>query len=70
MGRHRWGHRGGSGPAASADGGRDPGPTADDNDTAAYLRAEEVLRPEQRERAREIAERYREELYDRRRGSP
>ena len=39
----------------------------DDNDTHAYLEAEEiVLTPEQRERARDIAEDYREKLYDRR----
>jgi hypothetical protein len=40
---------------------------SDDNDTHAYLEAEEVvLTPEQRERARDIAEDYREKLYDRR----
>jgi hypothetical protein len=44
----------------------DPDRIRSDNDTAAYLQAEEILRPEQRERAREIAERYREELYDQR----
>jgi len=39
----------------------------DDNDTRAYLEAEEiVLQPEQRERAREIAEDYRAMLFDRR----
>jgi hypothetical protein len=39
----------------------------DDNDTHAYLEAEElVLTPEQRDRARDIAEDYREKLYDRR----
>jgi hypothetical protein len=39
----------------------------DDNDTHAYLEAEGiVLIPEQQERAREIAEDYREKLYDRR----
>lgn len=39
----------------------------DDNDTRAYLEAEEqVLDPGQRERARAIAEEYREKLYDRR----
>lgn len=66
MGRHRGGPRGAGGRAAPPIAGRAPGPTADDNDTAAYYRAEEVLRPEQRERAREIAERYREDLYDQR----
>jgi hypothetical protein len=39
----------------------------DDNDTRAYLDAEEtVLTPGQRERARDIAEDFREKLYDRR----
>jgi hypothetical protein len=39
----------------------------DDNDTHAYLEAEGiVLTPEQREPARDIAEDYREKLYDRR----
>jgi hypothetical protein len=38
----------------------------DDNDTEAYQQAEAVLDEPQRERAREIAERYREELFDRR----
>jgi hypothetical protein len=40
--------------------------TMDDNDTRAYLRAEAALTDAQRERAREIAEEYREKLYDRR----
>jgi hypothetical protein len=35
-----------------------------DADTAAYLRAEAILRPDQRDAAREIAEGYREALYD------
>jgi hypothetical protein len=39
----------------------------DDADTRAYLQAEEeILDPAQRDRAREIAEQYREDLYDRR----
>jgi hypothetical protein len=38
----------------------------DDNDTKAYLEAEQVLRPEQIEPARDFAEKYREELFDRR----
>jgi hypothetical protein len=38
----------------------------DDDDTRAYLMAEQVLRPEQRERARDIAERYRESRSDER----
>jgi hypothetical protein len=37
-------------------------------DTAASLRAESVLRPEQRDRARDIAERFREDLYEQRAG--
>jgi len=40
----------------------------DDNDTQAYLQAESVLTPEQQPRAREIASRFREELWDRRHG--
>jgi hypothetical protein len=43
-----------------------PETTWDENDTAAYYRAEQILGPEQRDRAREIAEQYREELYDQR----
>jgi hypothetical protein len=42
----------------------DPDRIRNENDTAAYFEAEQVLRPEQRDRAREIAEKYREELYD------
>jgi hypothetical protein len=38
----------------------------DDNDTKAYLDAEEILTEAQRSRARDIAEDYREQLYDRR----
>ncbi|BDG02266.1 hypothetical protein [Anaeromyxobacter oryzae] len=40
----------------------------DDADTRAYLRAEEVLAPGQRDRAREIASEYRAALYDARDG--
>lgn len=40
----------------------------DDNDTQAYLQAENVLTPEQQPRAREIASHFREELWDRRHG--
>jgi hypothetical protein len=40
--------------------------TLEDNDTRAYLRAESILTDAQRERARAIAEEYREQLYDRR----
>jgi hypothetical protein len=36
----------------------------DDNDAAAYIEAESVLSETQRETAREIASRYREELWD------
>ena len=36
----------------------------DDDDTRAFLAAEQVLRPEQRERARAFAERYREDRFD------
>jgi hypothetical protein len=38
----------------------------DENDTKAYLDAEEVLTEDQKAKAREIAESYREQLYDRR----
>ncbi len=38
----------------------------DSQDTEAYLHAEELLTPEQQPRARAIAERYREQLWDRR----
>jgi hypothetical protein len=38
----------------------------DENDTKAYLDAEEFLTDEQKPKAREIAESYREQLYDRR----
>jgi hypothetical protein len=66
----RPGGRRGSGPTGSKGEPRrppaDPERVRNDNDTAAYLQAEEILRPEQRDRAREIAERYREELYDQR----
>jgi hypothetical protein len=38
----------------------------DDADTAAFLKAEQALAPAQRERAREIATSYREQLFERR----
>jgi hypothetical protein len=38
----------------------------DEQDTATFLRSEEIFRADQRERAREIAEKYREDLYDER----
>jgi hypothetical protein len=66
----RPGDRRGPGPAGGRGEPRrppaDPERVRSDNDTAAYLQAEEILRPEQRDRAREIAERYREELFDQR----
>jgi hypothetical protein len=59
------------GPAGEA-----PGPGAealhqklDDNDTAAYLEAELLLTEAQRPRAREVASRYREQVFERRRRS-
>ena len=63
------GHHGGGRHARREKGADAPAPLDresawNDADTAAYLRAEEVLRPEQRDAAREIAERYREALYD------
>ncbi len=42
----------------------------DDNDTQAYLQAEALLTPSQRERARDIAEEYREARYDEREHPP
>src|SRR5512133_118295 len=44
----------------------DPENAWNEADTAAYLRAESLLRPEQRDRARDIAERFREDLYEQR----
>src|SRR5512133_2802953 len=44
----------------------DPESAWNEADTAAYLRAESLLRPEQRDRARDIAERFREDLYEQR----
>jgi hypothetical protein len=38
----------------------------DDNDTQAYLEAESVLTDAQRDRARDVAEHYREQLFDQR----
>jgi hypothetical protein len=56
-------HRGGGNAAAAT-------PSADDkideNDTRAYLEAEGTLTEEQRPKAREIASKYREQLYNRR----
>jgi hypothetical protein len=63
------GHRGGG--RRSAGEGREPARAAraplaawDDEDTAAFYRAQELLRPEQRDAARDVAERYRGQLYD------
>jgi hypothetical protein len=42
----------------------------DDNDTSYYLEAEKVLSETQQPRAREIAESYREQLYERRAAKP
>ncbi|HTN52375.1 MAG TPA: hypothetical protein VML50_08245 [Anaeromyxobacter sp.] len=66
------GHGGGGGEGQGKHGGRgqgspggqDPDQRRDDADTRAFLQVEEVFRPEQRERAREIAEAYREARYD------
>ncbi len=77
-GLHMTGGRGGGGrgmagggyrgtPSGTPKGSRSPQERMDDADTRAYLQAEEeILAPEQRDRAREIAEKYREDLYDRR----
>ncbi len=72
------GHRGGSGGShrgegRGAEGAQDPAVRAaalqsrmDDADTAAWLSAESVLDPSRREKARDVAERFRETLADRR----
>jgi hypothetical protein len=71
MGRRGMGMRGG-GYSRGASGGNDRQPRTlqdrlDDNDTNAYLTAEEeILMPSQRPRAREIAEDFREQQYERR----
>ena len=65
-GRSRGGHRGREKSHDAPPPQVDPESAWNEADTAAYLRAESLLRPEQRERARDIAERYREELYDQR----
>lgn len=64
------GHRGSAGSQHPA---RDPAERAaalqtqiDDADTAAWLAAEALLRESQREKARAVAEKYREELADER----
>jgi hypothetical protein len=67
------GHGGGAGAAPSAPPRRDPARAReglearlDDADTRAFLKVEPVLTPAQRERAREVASRYREQLFERR----
>lgn len=66
-GRPRGGHRGrGEKSHDTPPAPVDPENAWNEVDTAAYLRAESLLRPEQRDRARDIAERYREDLYDQR----
>jgi hypothetical protein len=64
IGRERGGHRGGRQEGTATKAAADPEQIWDDKDTAAYLAAEGVLRPEQRDRARAIAEAYREQLYE------
>jgi hypothetical protein len=73
-GRHGGGLGGGHrGEGRSSAGTQDPAARAaalqsklDDADTAAWLSAEDVLDPSRRERARDVAERYREALADQR----
>ena len=60
------GHHRGMIPGTASDGEKrtDPQEKMDDNDTKAYLDAEPVLTEAQRPRAREIAEEYREQVYE------
>ncbi len=58
------GHRGGGQERAAPKTATDTEQIWDDNDTEAYLAAEGVLRADQRDRARGIAEAYREQLYE------
>jgi hypothetical protein len=66
------GRMGGGIPASGSSGVRKPDRQAtledrlDENDTKAYLDAENVLTEEQKGRARDIASEYREQLYERR----
>jgi hypothetical protein len=67
------GHGGAAGAAPTGPPRRDPARVQqaheaklDDADTRAFLKAEAALTPAQRERAREIASGYREQLFDRR----
>lgn len=64
IGGERGGHRGERQEGTTTKAPADPRQIWDDNDTAAYLAAEGVLRPDQRDRARAIAEAYREQLYE------
>jgi hypothetical protein len=70
MGMRRGGGMRGGGHRGAMPGSRDAPPTLDDrldeSDTQAYLDAEKVLTDAQRDRARDIAEDYREQRYDRR----
>jgi len=72
-GAPRGGARGGGGgrggrkpPGAEAKAAKPLQQQLDDADTAAFLEAEALLRVEQRDPAREIAERHREQVYDQR----
>jgi len=60
------GHRRGSMGGGAAGDSKHPDPESrmDENDTDAYFDAEALLSESQRPRAREIAEEYREQLYD------
>jgi hypothetical protein len=63
------GMMGGGGARRSAAAAQGPNKQAvndklDDNDTAAYLEAEQSLSEEQKPRARELASKYREQLYN------
>lgn len=64
IGGERGGHHGGRQEGTTPKVAADPEQIWDDNDTAAYLAAEGVFRPDQRDRARAIAEAYREQLYE------
>jgi hypothetical protein len=64
--RGRFGRGMGRGPPSAARG--HDSARADENDTAAYLEAEQVLTETQRPAARDIATRYREERFDLRQG--
>jgi len=57
-------HRGPMGGAVDNTQHHDPESRMDENDTDAYFTAEALLSEAQRPRAREIAEEYREQLYD------